>query len=45
MSKMFERIRKWYQDGVWTRKMVLDAVTKGKITENEAREILGEGNA
>lgn len=45
MSKMFERIRKWYQDGMWNRKMVLDAVTKGKLTEAEAREILGEGNA
>jgi len=42
MSKMFEKIRKWYNEGNWKRYMVLDAVTKGKITEEEAREILGE---
>jgi hypothetical protein len=39
---MFKRIKKWFEDDVWNRGMVLDAVTKGKITEAEAREILGE---
>lgn len=42
MSKMFKRIKKWFEDGVWSRGMVLDAVIKGKLTEPEAREILGE---
>ena len=41
-SKMFDRIKDWYEAGVWSRKRVLDAVTKGKLTETEAREILGE---
>jgi plasmid stability protein len=41
-SKMFNRIKDWYETGVWSRKRVHDAVTKGKITEAEAREILGE---
>lgn len=39
---MFERIKKWYGHGVWNHRMVLDAVTKGELTEAEAREILGE---
>ena len=42
MSKMYEQIKKWYMDGVWTRGMVLDAVLKGKLTRAEAEEILGE---
>lgn len=42
MSKMYEKIKRWYQDGVWNRKMVLDAVTKGKITPAEYEEITGE---
>lgn len=42
MSKMFKRIKKWFEDGVWDRGMVLNAVTKGKLTEAEALEILGE---
>ena len=42
MSKMFAKIRQWYAVGIWTRSMVLDAVRKGKITEEEHREITGE---
>lgn len=41
MSKWYERIKSWYEMGVWNRKRVLDAVAKGKITEEEASEILG----
>lgn len=41
-SKMFGKIKAWYEEGVWSRKRVLDAVLKGKITGEEAREILGE---
>ena len=41
-SKMYEQIKAWYETGVWSRKRVLDAVAKGKITEREAKEILGE---
>lgn len=42
MSKLFERIKKWYQDGVWTKSMLVNAVAKGKITAEEYREITGE---
>ena len=37
---MFEKIKKWYKQGLWTEAMVHMAVTKGKITEAEAEEIL-----
>ena len=39
---MKEKIAKWYKQGLWTEAMVLMAVTKGKITEDEAKEILGK---
>ena len=37
---MFEKIKKWYKQGLWTEKMVRDAVAKGVITEDNAMEIL-----
>ena len=37
---MKEKIAKWYRQGLWTAQMVQDAVTKGKLTEEEAAEIL-----
>lgn len=39
---MFEKIKKWYESGMWTKKMVRNAVVKGKITEAEYTEITGE---
>ena len=39
---MFEKIKKWYGSGMWTKKMVRNAVIKGKITEDEYTEITGE---
>lgn len=39
---MFEKIKKWYESGMWTKKMVRNAVLKGKITEDEYTEITGE---
>ena len=39
---MFEKIKKWYESGMWTKKMVRNAVIKGKITEEEYIEITGE---
>ena len=42
MSKMFGQIKAWYEAGTWSRKRVRDAVAKGKITEEECREIVGE---
>ena len=39
---MFEKIKKWYESGMWAKKMVHNAVVKGKITEEEYTEITGE---
>ena len=39
---MFEKIKKWYKLGLWTEKMVQDAVVKGVIAEDEAVEILNK---
>lgn len=39
---MFEKIKKWYEYGMWTKKMVRNAVIKGKITEDEYTKITGE---
>lgn len=39
---MFKKIKKWYESGMWTKKMVRNAVIKGKITEDEYTEITGE---
>ena len=39
---MFERIKKWYKQGLWTEAMVRMAVTKNVITEAEASEIMEE---
>ena len=40
---MKDRIAKWYRQGLWTRDMVLHAVEKGVLTDEDAAEILGEG--
>ena len=37
---MFEKIKKWYQQGLWTIFMVKNAVEKGILTEDQADEIL-----
>ena len=39
---MFEKIKKWYKQGLWTKVMVQNAVNKGIITEKEMLEIIGE---
>lgn len=39
---MFEKIKKWHKQGLWTEKMVRDAVVKGIITEDELAEILNK---
>lgn len=40
-SKSFEKIKKFYDKGLWTKEMVHDAVDKGLITEEEYIEIVG----
>lgn len=37
---MFEKIKKWYKQGLWTAEMVQNAVTKGILTKKQAIEIL-----
>lgn len=39
---MKEKIKRWYEQGLWTAEMVRNAVIKGKLTEDEYREIVGE---
>lgn len=39
---MKEKIEKWYKQGLWSEEMVMNAVRKGVITEDEANEILGK---
>ena len=41
---MFEKIQKWYKQGLWTEKMVKNAYDKGVITEMEYMIIVGEVN-
>lgn len=38
---MFEKIKKWYAQGLWTAEMVRKAVDKGIISEEQYREIVG----
>lgn len=37
---MKEKIKKWYNQGLWNAKMVHNAVEKGVISVEEATEIL-----
>ena len=37
---MFEKIKKWYKQGLWTEQMVLNAFYKGVLTEEQTNEIL-----
>ena len=39
---MYDRILKWYKQGLWNKQMVADAVTKGIITAEQYEEIVGE---
>lgn len=41
-SRMFDDIKRWYDDGFWSKKKVRNAVIKEKITEEEYEEITGE---
>ena len=41
-SKKYEKVKIYYDQGVWTIDMVRNAVVKGWITEEEFTEITGE---
>ncbi len=38
---MKDKIAKWYAQGLWTAKMVHDAVDKGVITDKDYKDIVG----
>lgn len=42
MSKMYEKVKKYYDKGLWKIQAVRNAVVKGWITEEEFKEITGE---
>ena len=39
---MREKIEKWYKMGLWTEEMVMNAVEKGVITEQDGQSILNK---
>ena len=39
---MKDKIAKWYRQGLWTKEMVLNAVSKGVLTKEEANKILAD---
>lgn len=40
---MFEKIKKYYDTGVWSEERVREAVAKNAITAEEFKEITGKG--
>ena len=42
MSPKFEKVKKYYDSGLWNKKMVSDSVVKYWITEDEYEQIVGE---
>lgn len=42
MSAHFEKVKYYYDNGLWSIERVRKAVTKGWITEKEFKEITGE---
>lgn len=42
MSKDYEKIKKYYDSGLWNKARVRNMVLKGVITEEEYQEIAGE---
>ena len=39
---MFEKIKKWYKQGLWTKAMVQNALNKGIITQDQYAEIIAQ---
>ena len=42
MSKMYEKVKKYYDTGLWSEERVRNMVIKGIITEEEYASIVGE---
>lgn len=41
MSKMYEKIKSYYDTGLWSEQRVCNVMLKGIITEDEYKEIVG----
>ena len=41
MSKYFNKVKRYYDNGLWTEAMVRNAVVKNWITAEEFEEIVG----
>lgn len=39
---MYNKIKRWYDMGLWTDKMVQDSVDKGILTREQYEEITGK---
>lgn len=39
---MYDKIERWYKQGLWTAAMVDNAAKKGVITRQQAEEIVGK---
>lgn len=37
-----DKVKRWYDWGIWSKKMVVDAVVKGKLNSNDYLYITGE---
>ena len=42
MSKMYEKIKEYYNTGLWSEVRVRNMVVKGVITEEEYKDIIGK---
>ena len=42
MSKMYEKIKEYYNTGLWSEERVRNMVVKGVITEEEYASIIGK---
>lgn len=42
MSKKFAKVKRYYDEGLWSKRQVGDAVVKGWITAEEYELIVGE---
>ena len=42
MSKKFNKVKRFYDEGFWTIEMVKNSVVKSWITKEEFKEITGE---
>lgn len=42
MSKKFAKVKRYYDEGLWSKRQVHDAVVKGWITAEEYKIITGD---